>query len=72
MSRPFIDSNKPLDHTSRVVLNKKEYEFIVQCAENEGISFSQFMRDAVSDYLIKKEYRKKPKQRKRFDLPDFI
>lgn len=72
MSRPFIDSNKPLNHTSRVVLNRKEYDFIVECAEKEGVSFSQFMRDAVADYLLKKEYRKGVKPRKRVDLPDLF
>jgi hypothetical protein len=72
MPRPFIDSDKPLNHTSRVVLNRKEYDFIVQCAEKEGVSFSQFMRDAVADYLLKKEYRKGVKPRKRIDLPDLL
>jgi hypothetical protein len=48
MLRPFIDSDKPLNH-------------IVQCAEKEGVSFSQFMRDAIADYLYKKEYIKKVK-----------
>jgi hypothetical protein len=67
MPRPFIDSNKPLDHTSRVVLNRKEYEFIVQCAQKENVSFSQFMRNAVAVYLVKKGYKKGVQRR---TLPD--
>lgn len=67
MSRPFIDPKKPLDYTSRVVLNKKEYDLIVNCAAKEGISFSQFMRDAVAEYLLKKGYKTPKSQRARFD-----
>lgn len=70
MARPFIDKNKPLNHVSRVVLNKKEYEFIVKCAEIEGISFSQLMRDAVFDWLVKKEYKKAIKPAKGGYFPD--
>ena len=72
MPRPFINSEKPLDHTSRVVLNRKEYDFIVECAKNEGVSFSQFMRDAVSEYIEKKGYKNVKKTRKRFELPDIF
>jgi len=73
MSRPFIDKENPLDHTSRVVLNRKEYDFIVSCASIEGISFSQFMRNAVREYVSKKGYKPvkqtKPVPKKQ-DLPD--
>lgn len=55
-ARPFINSEKPLNYQSRVVLNKAEYQFIMECAQKEGLSFSHFMRNAVADYLLKKGY----------------
>lgn len=72
MPRPFIDSEKPLDYTSRVVLNRKEYDFIVDCANKEGVSFSQFMRDAVADYILKKGYKNGKKRLKKAELPDIF
>jgi len=70
MARPFINSKKPLDHTSKVVLNKIEYLFIMDCAEKEGVSFSQFMRNAVAEYLVNKGYRRGKRPLKQLDLPN--
>lgn len=74
MARPHLNPAKPLDFTSRVVLNKTEYEFILKCAQQEGISFSQLMRNAAADYLSKKGYKATPKRQttkaKNNQLPD--
>jgi hypothetical protein len=68
MARPFINSEKPLDYSSRVVLNRNEFLFLMECAKKEGVSFSQFMRNAVADYVVKKGYRDN-KPNNKTDLP---
>jgi hypothetical protein len=52
MSRPFTNPKKPINYESRVMMNKREFELISLEAEREGVSFSQFMRDAIAFYLM--------------------
>jgi hypothetical protein len=51
MSRPLTNPKKPINYESRVMMNKREFDLISLEAERAGVSFSQFMRDAVAFYL---------------------
>lgn len=70
MARPLINKTKPLNHRPKVVMNKIEYMFIMNCAEKEGVSFSQFTRNALAEYLVNKGYRKGKRPLKQLDLPN--
>lgn len=73
MSRPFINKDNPRDKMVRVMLSLKEFQFIVDCASYEGVSVSQFIRNSMGEYIIKKGYKPK-KDLKSYpivsDLPD--
>lgn len=59
MARPVQDPKAPKDYTSRVVINRREYDKVMKIAQRKGISFSQLMRDALAMYLLEERKQQK-------------